>query len=123
MVILTTFEARVEEGISGTPRCIISRGRRCVSSLLVPTSQSITKPTPKATRGSPKSPSLLHLGMLHLPHLPSWMCDMCQNRKPRAEIKRVGKNTCFYQKQGYAPFFFCQIPTLLLPLTIIASEQ
>ncbi|KEH44161.1 hypothetical protein MTR_1g109240 [Medicago truncatula] len=32
-----------------------------------------------------------HEGLHHLPHLPSWICDMWQNRKLRVEIKRVGK--------------------------------
>jgi len=69
------------------------------------------------------SPSLLHLCLLNLSHLPSWMCDMWQTRKPKVEIKRVGKRTCLVKKQGYVRLFFTQIPTpfmtLLLPLTII----
>ena len=58
--------------------------------------------TPLATQSS----SLLHLGLINLPHLPSWMCDMWKNRKPKVGIKRVGKNTSFIKKQSYARSMF-----------------
>ena len=50
---------------------------------------------------------MLHLDLLHLTHLPSWMCDMWQNRKPRVGIKSVGKSTWFIKNKLHA--FLCQI--------------
>ena len=35
-----------------------------------------------------RSPSLLHLPLLHLSHLPSWMCNTCQNNIQRLKLKR-----------------------------------